>query len=148
MFRYKQNTNGIFLLTLATLSLLLLAWSPMIIAQNQSQNGVRFVAPKLGNDENVDSDESSLITKDDLEDSDDTTTSENDLSEQSQNASQTIPESTLADNQVDREPYDVYKENGQYFVDWEKPDVALVFTGMTNGYIEPCGCAGMDRMRF
>ncbi|MDO5308958.1 MAG: multiheme c-type cytochrome [Planctomycetia bacterium] len=44
-------------------------------------------------------------------------------------------------------PYDVYKENGHYFVDWEKPDVAIVFTGLTNGYIEPCGCAGMDRMK-
>ena len=43
-------------------------------------------------------------------------------------------------------PYDVFKENGHYFVDWDDPDVVLVFTGMTNGYIEPCGCAGMDRM--
>ena len=50
-------------------------------------------------------------------------------------------------NAVEREPYDVYKENGHYFVDWEKPDLALVFTGMTNGYIEPCGCAGMERMK-
>ena len=50
-------------------------------------------------------------------------------------------------NEVEREPYDVYKENGRYFVDWDKPDVALVFTGMTNGYIEPCGCAGMERMK-
>ena len=44
-------------------------------------------------------------------------------------------------------PYDVFKENGHYFVDWDDPDVVLVFTGMTNGYIEPCGCAGMDRMK-
>ena len=44
-------------------------------------------------------------------------------------------------------PYDIYKENGYYFVDWEKPEIVLVFTGMTNGYIEPCGCAGMDRMK-
>ena len=50
-------------------------------------------------------------------------------------------------NSVEREPYDVYKENGRYFVDWKKPDLALVFTGMTNGYIEPCGCAGMERMK-
>ena len=50
-------------------------------------------------------------------------------------------------NTVEREPYDVYKENGHYFVDWKKPDLALVFTGMTNGYIEPCGCAGMERMK-
>ncbi|MGI6401272.1 MAG: multiheme c-type cytochrome [Thermoguttaceae bacterium] len=50
-------------------------------------------------------------------------------------------------NVIEREPYDVYKENGRYFVGWDKPDLALVFTGMTNGYIEPCGCAGMDRMK-
>ena len=147
MFRYKLNTNGIFLLTLATLSLILLAWSPAIVAQNQSQNGARFVAPKLGNDEDANSEEASLITKDDLEEQEETAPSEVDLSEQSQNVSQGVSESTPTDNQVDREPYDVYKENGQYFVDWEKPDVALVFTGMTNGYIEPCGCAGMDRMK-
>lgn len=53
----------------------------------------------------------------------------------------------LDNGSVPHEPYDVFKENGRYFVDWEKPDVVLVFTGMTNGYIEPCGCAGMDRMK-
>lgn len=58
------------------------------------------------------------------------------------------PSQTTAENgRVDKEPYDIYKENGHYFVDWEKPDVALIFTGMTNGYIEPCGCAGMERMK-
>ena len=50
-------------------------------------------------------------------------------------------------NHVERAPYDPIKENGEYFVGWEKPQVALVFTGLTNGYIEPCGCAGMDRMK-
>ncbi|MBR6387001.1 MAG: hypothetical protein IKS14_02000, partial [Thermoguttaceae bacterium] len=50
-------------------------------------------------------------------------------------------------NTVEKEPYDVYKENGVYFEGWDTPDVALVFTGMTNGYIEPCGCAGMERMK-
>ncbi len=52
-----------------------------------------------------------------------------------------------ASNSVERAPYDPIKENGEYFKGWEKPDVAIVFTGMTNGYIEPCGCAGMDRMK-
>ena len=52
-----------------------------------------------------------------------------------------------ASNQVERAPYDPIKENGEYFAGWEKPQVALVFTGLTNGYIEPCGCAGMDRMK-
>lgn len=50
-------------------------------------------------------------------------------------------------NHVARAPYDPIKDNGEYFVGWEKPRVAIVFTGLTNGYIEPCGCAGMDRMK-
>ena len=44
-------------------------------------------------------------------------------------------------------PYDPVQENGLYFVDWEKPDMALVLTGLLEGYIEPCGCAGMERMK-
>lgn len=50
-------------------------------------------------------------------------------------------------NHVARAPYDPIKDNGEYFVGWKKPRVAIVFTGLTNGYIEPCGCAGMDRMK-
>ena len=30
---------------------------------------------------------------------------------------------------------------------WPKPKVAMVITGMEEGYIEPCGCAGLDRMK-
>ena len=45
------------------------------------------------------------------------------------------------------EPYDPIRENGVYFEGWEKPKVALVLSGLMNGYIEPCGCAGMDRMK-
>lgn len=29
------------------------------------------------------------------------------------------------------------------FAGWTKPDAALVLTGRQNGYIEPCGCAGL-----
>lgn len=50
-------------------------------------------------------------------------------------------------NHVARAPYDPIKDNGEYFVGWKKPRVAIVFTGLTNGYIEPCGCAGMERMK-
>jgi hypothetical protein len=32
------------------------------------------------------------------------------------------------------------------FVGWPKPKAAIVITGMEEGYIEPCGCAGIDRM--
>jgi hypothetical protein len=44
-------------------------------------------------------------------------------------------------------PFDPIKENGPIFVDWPKPILALVITGMEDGYIEPCGCAGLDRMK-
>ena len=44
-------------------------------------------------------------------------------------------------------PFDPIKENGPIFVDWTKPKLAIVITGMEEGYIEPCGCAGLDRMK-
>ncbi|MEI8372502.1 MAG: multiheme c-type cytochrome [Planctomycetota bacterium] len=44
-------------------------------------------------------------------------------------------------------PFDPIKENGPIFVDWPKPKLALVITGQQNGYLEPCGCAGLDRMK-
>lgn len=46
-----------------------------------------------------------------------------------------------------RSPFDPYKEHGHFFVGWPKPKLALVLTGCRNGYIEPCGCAGKDRMK-
>ena len=45
------------------------------------------------------------------------------------------------------ETFDPIKENGPIFVDWTKPAVALVISGRQDGYIEPCGCAGLDRMK-
>jgi hypothetical protein len=39
---------------------------------------------------------------------------------------------------------DALKKNGPIFVDWAKPQLTLVFTGEMDGYIEPCGCAGLD----
>jgi hypothetical protein len=32
-------------------------------------------------------------------------------------------------------------------VGWTKPDVALVFSGEQNGYLEPCGCAGLENQK-
>ncbi len=43
-------------------------------------------------------------------------------------------------------PFDPVKENGEIFKDWSKPEVTLALTGRLNGYMEPCGCAGMERM--
>ena len=44
-------------------------------------------------------------------------------------------------------PFDPIKENGPIFEGWPKPQVALVITGRQEGYLEPCGCAGLDRMK-
>ncbi len=44
-------------------------------------------------------------------------------------------------------PFDPIKMNGPIFVDWPKPKLVLVITGRQEGYIEPCGCAGLDRMK-
>ncbi|MBN1590303.1 MAG: hypothetical protein JW888_12380 [Pirellulales bacterium] len=47
----------------------------------------------------------------------------------------------------DQVPFDPIKENGRIFVDWTKPKLAVVITGREDGYIEPCGCAGLDKMK-
>ncbi|MEM9828381.1 MAG: multiheme c-type cytochrome, partial [Planctomycetota bacterium] len=33
------------------------------------------------------------------------------------------------------------------YMDWAKPDLTLVFTGDQHGYLEPCGCTGLDRQK-
>lgn len=42
---------------------------------------------------------------------------------------------------------DPIEANGPIFVDWPKPDVALVFSGEQDGYLEPCGCAGLENQK-
>lgn len=37
--------------------------------------------------------------------------------------------------------------NGPIFVDWPQPQASLVFTGEMDGYLEPCGCAGLDNQK-
>jgi hypothetical protein len=44
-------------------------------------------------------------------------------------------------------PFDPIKENGKFFDGWTRPNLALVITGREEGYLEPCGCAGLDRMK-
>ncbi len=48
---------------------------------------------------------------------------------------------------VPREPFNPIEVNGEFFKDWPAPKLALVITGRQDGYLEPCGCAGMDRMK-
>jgi hypothetical protein len=43
--------------------------------------------------------------------------------------------------------FDPIKTNGIYFEDWTKPRLAIVITGRQDGYIEPCGCAGLENQK-
>ncbi|MGI9429857.1 MAG: multiheme c-type cytochrome [Bythopirellula sp.] len=42
---------------------------------------------------------------------------------------------------------DAIDKNGEIFSDWPKPQLALVFSGQMDGYLEPCGCAGLDNQK-
>lgn len=42
------------------------------------------------------------------------------------------------------EKVDPIARNGKIFENWTKPTVALMFSGEMNGFLEPCGCAGLD----
>lgn len=44
-------------------------------------------------------------------------------------------------------PRDPVEQNGPIFKDWPKPKLALVFTGEQLGYIEPCGCSGLENQK-
>ncbi|MGQ9821279.1 MAG: multiheme c-type cytochrome [Thermogutta sp.] len=51
------------------------------------------------------------------------------------------------ERRLERPPFDPIAENGEFFVGWSKPELAIVITGRQDGYFEPCGCAGKDRMK-
>jgi hypothetical protein len=62
----------------------------------------------------------------------------------------TLPKKAVAPprlTKVPRKPFDAVKQNGPIFKDWKKPKAAIAITGMEQGYIEPCGCAGLERMK-
>ena len=42
---------------------------------------------------------------------------------------------------------DPVKANGPIFEGWPRPKVMLVFSGELNGYLEPCGCAGLENQK-
>ena len=42
---------------------------------------------------------------------------------------------------------DPLKANGPIFVDWPKPDLAIMISGELDGYIEPCGCTGLENQK-
>jgi hypothetical protein len=58
-----------------------------------------------------------------------------------------VNDSAAAIEKVKVVKFDPVKTNGELFVGWEKPKLLLVFTGFMDGYIEPCGCAGLEQMK-
>lgn len=42
---------------------------------------------------------------------------------------------------------DPIERNGPIFVDWPKPVAAILISGEQIGYLEPCGCAGLENMK-
>lgn len=42
---------------------------------------------------------------------------------------------------------DFVQLNGSIFVDWEKPKAAILLSGLLDGYVEPCGCAGLENQK-
>ena len=48
---------------------------------------------------------------------------------------------------VARPKFDPIEINGKYFEGWPKPKLALVISGRQDGYLEPCGCAGLDQQK-
>ncbi len=43
--------------------------------------------------------------------------------------------------------FDPVKVNGEYFVGWPKPKLAILISGRQDGYLEPCGCAGLENQK-
>ncbi len=42
---------------------------------------------------------------------------------------------------------EMVRRNGEILVDWPTPKAALLLTGDLAGYIEPCGCAGLENQK-
>lgn len=46
-----------------------------------------------------------------------------------------------------RPKIDPIQANGRFFQGWTKPRLALVVSGRQDGYLEPCGCAGLENQK-
>jgi hypothetical protein len=56
----------------------------------------------------------------------------------------TVAEAT-AEKAIPKKPaIDPIVANGRIFVDWQKPQAAILISGELDGYLEPCGCAGLE----
>lgn len=53
-------------------------------------------------------------------------------------------EKPAAHDIAEKPPVDPVVVNGEIFTDWPTPQLAILFSGELDGYIEPCGCAGLE----
>ena len=166
MFRFKTLVQFSIAVISIVLSSLVLDEARLTLARDKGGSSPVFVSPRFAEPKDKEDQENeapeSVDSTNDSVDVDLPNDDATDPSASSESSSTTVeveepdePPQDAASNEdalenvtaLDDDSYDVYKENGHYFVDWEKPELALVFTGLTNGYIEPCGCAGMARMK-
>jgi hypothetical protein len=50
-------------------------------------------------------------------------------------------------NKLEKPKVDPVAQNGEYFVGWPKPKLAILVSGRQDGYLEPCGCAGLENQK-
>jgi hypothetical protein len=58
-----------------------------------------------------------------------------------------VEESALPDASPREPKFDPIEANGKFFEGWKKPKLALVISGVQDGYLEPCGCAGLENQK-
>jgi hypothetical protein len=59
-----------------------------------------------------------------------------------------VPRTASSSNTYrDAKRVDPVAQNGPIFQGWTKPKLALVITGLQQGYLEPCGCAGLENQK-
>ena len=57
------------------------------------------------------------------------------------------PRTRPASGESKKPKKDPVKENGPIFEGWTRPQAAIIITGEMAGYIEPCGCAGLENQK-
>jgi hypothetical protein len=58
-----------------------------------------------------------------------------------------VEESARPDSSTTASKFDPIEVNGKFFEGWKKPKLALVISGVQDGYLEPCGCAGLENQK-
>src|SRR5437016_3748732 len=62
-------------------------------------------------------------------------------------AAQAKAGNAIAQDEAVKEKFDPIAVNGKFFEGWPKPKLALVISGRQDGYLEPCGCAGLENQK-